>query len=270
MAEAKLDMSLDDIIKQSEKKRDSKPRPASTRTRVQPRRNGSRGGSAPRVLVVPRPQGGVTKRAPTNLSVTVVNRPGDRRGAPRHPATRKFINPRSAATAAAPRGNIDGRWQHDLYSEGPSRPSRAAPRADGAKLLISNLDYNVSDDDIRELFSTVGPLKTARITYDRSGRSEGTAEVIFHSRVDAVSAQSKYNNVLLDGKRMVIEIEGPQESSGNVFSRLSDAPRSRTGGLQMTRTFQQATRGGGSDVRSARLPATGRMRGFQDDDVMEE
>ncbi|KAH7537235.1 THO complex subunit 4B [Ziziphus jujuba] len=76
------------------------------------------------------------------------------------------------------------------------------------KLYVSNLDYGVSNSDIKILFSDVGELKQYSIHYDRSGRSKGTAEVVFARHGDAVAAINKYNNVRLDGKPLKIEFVG--------------------------------------------------------------
>lgn len=76
------------------------------------------------------------------------------------------------------------------------------------RLYIYNLDYAVSNDDIKELFSDVGELARYSINYDMSGRSKGTAEVVFSRRSDAIAAVKRYNNVQLDGKPMKIDIIG--------------------------------------------------------------
>ncbi|KAK7374811.1 hypothetical protein VNO80_08252 [Phaseolus coccineus] len=78
----------------------------------------------------------------------------------------------------------------------------------GTKLLISNLDYGVSNGDLKLLFSEEGELKRYSINYDQNGRSKGTAEVVFMRNSDALSAIKKYNNMRLDGKPLQIELVG--------------------------------------------------------------
>ncbi|KAK9123180.1 hypothetical protein Sjap_012782 [Stephania japonica] len=107
----------------------------------------------------------------------------------------------------------DSAWQHDMFADQAGgfpaqQGGRMSSIETGTKLYISNLEYGVSNEDIKELFSEVGDLKRYSIHYDRSGRSKGTAEVVFSRRLDAVAAVKRYNNVQLDGKPMKIEIVG--------------------------------------------------------------
>lgn len=167
MAE-KLDMSLDDIIKQGKK----------TRGGGRGRGRGRGGGG-----------GGGAMRRNTGRGF-------------RSNRTTPYTRPKQ----------LPNKWQHDLFdgSTGAS-PQRTGGRtggglSTGTKLHISNLDFGVSESDIEELFREFGKMKRSCVHYDASGRSHGTAEVVYQKREDALNAIKQYNGVPLDGRAMKIEM----------------------------------------------------------------
>ncbi|CAM0950607.1 unnamed protein product [Alopecurus aequalis] len=129
------------------------------------------------------------------------------------PTGRRFQARAATRAAAAPYHQFNFRQQAPpafaYAAQAQPMPMLAAPSgSESGKLYISNLDYNVSNEDIKELFTEVGDLERYSINYDKSGRSKGTAEVVFARRSDAIAALKRYNNVQLDGKAMKIEFIG--------------------------------------------------------------
>ncbi|EIE76506.1 hypothetical protein G6F46_010019 [Rhizopus delemar] len=141
------------------------------------------------------------------------------------PVVRSFIRTmKIQGSSQRGRGAAGGRdvnspWAHDRFEDDvPQRESfitsRLGPRNDnrGVELSIENLHYNVTEQDVLELFSTVGPVEKARLFYDRSGRSTGQAKVKYASSSDADKAIKKFDNVELDGQPMKIEISQPSSN----------------------------------------------------------
>lgn len=232
MAGAALDMSLDDLIKNNKK-------------------SGGGGGD-----------GGGRGR-------------GRGRSSGPGPAPARRFNNRGA-NRAAPYGGPkapDAAWRHDLFgaadpSMGNGGPGgRPSAIETGTKLYISNLDYGVSNEDIKELFAEVGDLKKYSIHYDRSGRSKGTAEIVFSRRQDALAAVKRYNNVQLDGKPMKIEIVGLNlvapvgglPMANNSIGNMNGFPRS--GPVRNNGGFGRPRGGAGGRVARGGGRGGGRGRG---------
>lgn len=230
MATDKVDMSLDDIIKANR---------SSFRT-GRGGRGGSRGG-----------RGGGARRGGFGGGGPSRNGGGPRRSfgsSGRGSSTNNRGKGKTFVGRGSPQKNSNSdRWQHDKFRSGGASNNGAIGGGSmpaSAKLTVTNLDYGVSDADIKELFTEFGPLKKAAIHYDRSGRSLGTADVIFERRTDAIRALKQYNGVPLDGRPMKIEIVGgtepPRPAGGNkiLSGRIGKKP-------SPTVNRARPTRGGG-------------------------
>jgi len=75
----------------------------------------------------------------------------------------------------------------------------------GEKLFVGNLSYGTSDQDLRELFSTVGTCVSATVLMDRTtGKSRGFGFVEMSTASEAQRAISQLNDSELQGRRISV------------------------------------------------------------------
>jgi len=219
MAIDKIDLSLDDIIKQNKK-----------------------GGSAKRG------GGNFQNKNKSKFGGTYEGGVGQRRN--QRGRGSRGRNSFGGRSTAAPLG----KWDHDMFQAGNNVRVNTGNNRSGnlGKLIIKNLDFGVSDTDINELFSEFGVLRKSAVHYDRTGRSLGTADVHFESRAAAVKALNQYNGVPLDGRVMQISFaDGNSAPSGGLSGRLGNKVG---GGNRGTNNRFRGNRGGGRGGGRNRQP----------------
>uniref|UniRef100_A0ABD2WPT0 RRM domain-containing protein n=2 Tax=Trichogramma TaxID=7490 RepID=A0ABD2WPT0_9HYME len=228
-----MEMSLDDIIKQNKGSRG--------RGRGMKRGGASAGGR--KFTGSPNRRGGSSSRGGSGS-----------RGGARKPGG-GVIRGRGRGGIVRQRSSFGQRSRDSVkaaFLGGSGSPSKKYGGAsEQGKLFVSNLDFGVTDSDILELFSEFGTLKSAGVHYDRSGRSLGTADLIYERRADAIKAMKQYNGVPLDGRAMNIQLATSQIPSTTSIPRRtttagSNFRSSRGGGS----SFNRDRRGGGGGGRA--------------------
>ena len=178
----RIDMSLDEIIKTNKGSRGRGGRGGGRGGRGRGRGGKAVGGAAARGRSRsrsrgPPAQGGARSRSRSRTR-------GGGGGARGRGGARLRSRSRSAVR------NINNKWLHDRFQKaGRGRPGLSLTTGGPGKLMISNLDLGVTDTDVQELFAEFGKLKSAAVHYDRSGRSLGTADVLYDRKSDAIKGE---------------------------------------------------------------------------------
>lgn len=75
-----------------------------------------------------------------------------------------------------------------------------------AKIRVDNLHYDLTEDDLYELFTRIANVKDVRLQFDRAGRSEGTAFVTYDSIGDARAAVKEFDGANAKGQPIRLTI----------------------------------------------------------------
>ena len=111
-------------------------------------------------------------------------------------------------------------------------------------LYISNLSYNISDEDLRLLFADYGEITSAKVIMDReTGRSRGFGFVELSDDELAKKAIEELNQASYDGKVINITEARPREDRGDRGGRFNN---NRGGGYGSNRGGGYGSNRGGA------------------------
>ena len=81
------------------------------------------------------------------------------------------------------------------------------------KLYVGNISFQTTNQDLNDLFGTVGTVESANIIEDReTGRSRGFAFVEMGSQADGEAAIAELNGKEVDGRQLKVNEAKPREN----------------------------------------------------------
>ena len=98
-----------------------------------------------------------------------------------------------------------------------------------ARLFVGNLPFDVTDAELREIFSAVGPLSYVYLPTDReSGKPRGFAFVELSDPAKAQEAIQRFNGQMFKGRSLAVnEARAREEGSRSSAPSRPSVPRSR-------------------------------------------
>ena len=99
------------------------------------------------------------------------------------------------------------------------------------KLYVGNLSFNTSENDLQDLFATVGPVQEALIMQDRmTMKSRGFGFVTMSESADAQKAISEFNGREMEGRALTVNEARPREERGGGGGNYSGGGQRSNGG----------------------------------------
>ncbi len=83
------------------------------------------------------------------------------------------------------------------------------------KIYVGNLSFNTTNQDLTELFGTVGTVESANVIEDRdTGRSRGFGFVEMATTDEGEKAIAEFNGKEVDGRELKVNEAKPQVRNG--------------------------------------------------------
>ncbi|QNQ00612.1 Conserved hypothetical protein [Yarrowia lipolytica] len=190
------------------------------------------------------------------------------------PSRRDDRPPRPERSRRSDRGDRRGRDYDDRRStrgrgdreRGRFVDKRYRDALPNTVLLIRNLHYELTENDLYDLFNKVGRVDDVEIHYDRSGRSLGDANVVFSRPEDAQDAIDKFDGKRAAGLKIEVKIDHRRDPALDLSERFGPRDRSLSpgrdrpyGGYREDRPPRRGRGGRGGRGRREGGSSTGRI-----------
>jgi len=88
--------------------------------------------------------------------------------------------------------------------------SQMSQEVNPRKMFVGNLSWNLTSDDLRQLFAEFGTVEDAVVLTDKfSGRSKGFGFVTMSTEEEAQAAIAGLNEKEVDGRQIVVNVAQP-------------------------------------------------------------
>jgi RNA recognition motif-containing protein len=83
-------------------------------------------------------------------------------------------------------------------------------------IYVSNLSFNVTDEDLQDYFAEYGEVSSAKVIMDKfTGKSRGFAFVEMSDDEAAKKAIAELDGASVDGRTIGVSVAKPREDRGN-------------------------------------------------------
>ncbi|KAK6359918.1 hypothetical protein TWF696_001045 [Orbilia brochopaga] len=156
------------------------------------------------------------------LDEIVADRSTNNRNRRRGPGNR---TPRDGVSKQSrpPRDPSRSNWVHDKFDDGGNSSTyRGRDNRDlgnsrennrSSKVRVENLHYDLGEADLKDVFSRVGDIRRVDIVYDKAGRSEGIAHVLYSNPDEAMLAVDQFDGANAKGQPIRVKI-APLQGGG--------------------------------------------------------
>ncbi|KAF2675158.1 hypothetical protein BT63DRAFT_366617 [Microthyrium microscopicum] len=124
----------------------------------------------------------------------------------------QFVDPDQAQKAT----EIDGQVLDDQYhlSVKVSDPTRKENRhgaiEEGREVVVHNLNWKASEEDVKALFSDTGTVEKVRIPRNMTGQSKGTAFITYSTKAEAEKSVETFHNTPFQSRTLRVEVAVPR------------------------------------------------------------